>query len=45
MVFVDKPDGDEDFDWGKAAVEAVRRWHKGEKGEAYKLKWEGEKAR
>lgn len=34
-----------EWDWGTAAVEAIRKWHTEQKGQAYKLQWEKEKAR
>ena len=49
LVFVEPPTASEsaasEWDWGKAAVEAVREWHRTEKGQAYQLKWESTRAR
>ena len=47
LVFVEQPESDDSaaFDWGKAAIQAVREWHGTEKGEAYNLKWETSRAR
>lgn len=43
VVFVDGS-SEPDFDWGKAALEAVDEWHSTTRGEAYKLTW-GETAK
>ena len=46
LVFVEPNQSETgDFDWGKAAIQAVREWHKTDKGEAYNLKWESSRAR
>lgn len=45
LVFVEKPAGEQDFDWGKAAIQAVREWHKTDRGEAYNLKWASSRAK
>ena len=47
IVYVDRPQvlpEDGIWDWGKAAVQAIKEWNLTSRGEAYELDWDVSKA-